>query len=82
MLYLEIQRGKTEMPEWSARHCELGATASCTVRATVEMANCGQKESEHRTKIVLSVIHGFCDNHHRQLHDRCIERISACLSPE
>jgi hypothetical protein len=48
MLYLEIQQGNTEMLIWSARYRELGATASCTLRATVEMANCGQKESEHR----------------------------------
>ncbi len=53
MLYLEIQRGKTEMPKWRACHRELGATASCTVRATVEMANCGQKESEHRRNCVI-----------------------------
>jgi hypothetical protein len=39
MLFLEIQRGKTEMPKWSARHRELGATASCTVRATGEMGH-------------------------------------------
>jgi len=53
MLFLEIQRVKTEMPKWSARHRELGATASCTVRATVEMANCGQKESEHRRNCII-----------------------------
>jgi len=41
------------MPKWSARHRELGATASCTVRATVEMANCGQKESEHRRNCII-----------------------------
>jgi hypothetical protein len=51
-------RGKTEMPKWSARHCELGATASCTVRATIEIANCGQKRVS-TAKIALSVIHGF-----------------------
>ncbi len=43
MLYLEIQRGKAEMPKWSARYRELGATASCTVRAAMQMANSGQR---------------------------------------
>jgi hypothetical protein len=41
-----------------AYYRELGATASCTIRATVEMANCGQKEMS-TTKIALSVTHGF-----------------------
>jgi hypothetical protein len=46
MLYLEIQRGKAEMPKWSEG--ELGVTASCSVRATKAMANCGQKEAVYR----------------------------------
>jgi hypothetical protein len=53
MLYLEIQRGKAEMPKWSARYRELGATASCTVRATIAMGNCGQRESEHHRNCIL-----------------------------
>jgi hypothetical protein len=53
MLYLEIQRGKAEMPKWSELHQELGATASCSVRATMAMANAGQKESLHRRNLVL-----------------------------
>jgi hypothetical protein len=53
MLYLEIQRGKVEMPKWSARYRELGATASCTVRAATEMANSGQKEIDHRRNCIL-----------------------------
>jgi len=48
MLYLEIQRGKAEMPKWSEGHRELGVTASCSLRATKAMANCGQKEAVYR----------------------------------
>jgi deoxyxylulose-5-phosphate synthase len=32
---------------------ELGTTASCTIRASVEMANCGQKESEHHQNCII-----------------------------
>jgi hypothetical protein len=53
MLYLEIQRGKAEMPKWSARYQELGATTSCTVRAAMEMANSGQREIDHRRNCIL-----------------------------
>jgi hypothetical protein len=53
MLYLKIQRGKAEMPKCSARYRELGATASCTVRAATEMANSGQKEIDHRRNCIL-----------------------------
>jgi hypothetical protein len=53
MLYLEIQRGKAEMPTWSEGHRELGATASYSVRATKAMANCGQKEAVYRRNLVL-----------------------------
>ena len=53
MLYLEIQRGKAEMPKWSSRYRELGATASCSIRAGMHMANCGQRESEHRRNCII-----------------------------
>jgi hypothetical protein len=53
MLYLEMQRGKVEMPKWSARYRELGAAASCTVRAAMEMANSGQKEIDPRRNCIL-----------------------------
>jgi hypothetical protein len=53
MLYLEIQRGKAEMPKWSARYREIGATAPCTVRATMAMGVCGQRESEHHRNCIL-----------------------------
>jgi hypothetical protein len=41
------------MPKWSEGHGELGATASCSVRATKAMANCGQKEAVYRRNLVL-----------------------------
>jgi hypothetical protein len=50
MLYLEIQRGKAEMPKW---YQELGAIASCTVRAAMEMANSGLKEIDHCYNCIL-----------------------------
>ncbi len=53
MLFLEIQRGKVEMPKWSDKHHEQGATTSCTIRATDKMANCGQKEDDHRQNIIV-----------------------------
>jgi hypothetical protein len=53
MLYLEIQRGKAEMPKWSAMYRELGATSSCSVRAAKEMANGGQRKTEHRRNCIL-----------------------------
>jgi hypothetical protein len=53
MLYLKIQRGKAEIPKWSSRYHELGATASCSVRAIMHMADCGQKESDHRQNCVV-----------------------------
>ena len=53
MLYLEIQRGKAEMPKWSVRYRELGATASCTVIAAMQMADSGQRESEHRLNCIV-----------------------------
>jgi hypothetical protein len=31
MLFLEIQRGKAEMPKWSEKYHELGATTSCCI---------------------------------------------------
>jgi hypothetical protein len=43
MLYLEIQRGKLQMPKWSDQGRELGATTSCSSRGTTKMANCGKK---------------------------------------
>jgi predicted GTPase len=54
MLYLEIQRGKSEVPKWSEQYCELGATTSCSMRATTKMANCGQKIEEHRQNLNLA----------------------------
>jgi hypothetical protein len=53
MLYLEIQRDKTEMPKWSAMYRELGATSSCSVRAEKEMANGGQRKTEHLRNCIL-----------------------------
>ncbi len=53
MLYLEIQRGKAEMQKWSVRYRELGATASCTVQAAMEMSNSGQREIDHRHTCIL-----------------------------
>ena len=53
MLFLEIQRGKAEMPKWSDKYQDLGATASCSIRATAAMANCGQRESEHCRNLIL-----------------------------
>jgi hypothetical protein len=53
MLYLDIQRGKAEMHKWSVRYRELGATASCTVQAAMEMANSGQREIDHRHNCIL-----------------------------
>jgi hypothetical protein len=53
MLYIEIQRGKVEMPKWSDWYWELGATASCTVRTATEMANSGQKEVDHCRTCIL-----------------------------
>jgi hypothetical protein len=53
MLFLEIQRGKVEMPKWSQFFRELGATASCTVRAATYMANAGQAESDHQPNLFL-----------------------------
>jgi len=47
MPYLETQRGKAAMPKWSAMYWELGATVSCSVRATMVMGSGGQRESEH-----------------------------------
>jgi hypothetical protein len=52
MLFLEIQIGKVEIPKWSERHQELGATASCTLRATTTMANYGQKEQLHHRNLI------------------------------
>jgi hypothetical protein len=54
MLYLAIQRGKHEMPKWSDQYRELGATTSCSVRATTKMANCGQKKDEHHRNLILA----------------------------
>ena len=54
MLYLEIQRDKVEMPKWSNQYHELGATTSCSVRATTKMAKCGQKSDEHRQNLILA----------------------------
>lgn len=53
MLYLEIQRGKTEMPKRSRYFTTLGATASCTKRLVEDTANCGQKQDVHRITLVL-----------------------------
>jgi hypothetical protein len=53
MLSLKIQKGKAEMLEWSSRYCELEATASCTIRAAMHMANCGQRESEHHHNCIV-----------------------------
>ncbi len=53
MLYLEIQRGKAEMPKWRARYWKLGATASCSVRAAMEMTNSGQREINHHRNCIL-----------------------------
>jgi len=47
MLFLEIQRGKVEMPKWSERHRELGATTSCTLRATTTI------EKLHHHNLIL-----------------------------
>ncbi len=41
------------MPKLSARYRELGATASCTVRAATEMANSSQKEIDHCHNCIL-----------------------------
>jgi len=54
MLYLEIQRGKAEMPKWSEQYHELGATTSCSLRASAKMANCGQKIEEHCWNLILA----------------------------
>jgi hypothetical protein len=54
MLFLEIQRGKVEMPKWSDQYCELGATTSCSIRATIKTSNCGQKIDEHRQNLILA----------------------------
>jgi len=53
MIFLEIQRGKVEMPKWSERHWELGATTPCILRATTTMANCSQKKQLHRWNLIL-----------------------------
>jgi hypothetical protein len=53
MLFLEIQRGKTEMRKWSAKFDDIGATASCTVRAAEYIANTGQEEQHHRPNLFL-----------------------------
>jgi hypothetical protein len=57
MLFLEIQRGKVEMPKWSSQYRELGATTSCSIRATIKTSNCGQKIDEHRRNLILAT-HG------------------------
>ncbi len=54
MLYPEIQRGKAERPKWSEQYRELGATTSCSLRATAKMANCGQKIEEHFRNLILA----------------------------
>jgi hypothetical protein len=54
MLYPEIQRGKAERPKWSEQYRELGATTSCSLRATAKMANCGQKIEEHYQNLILA----------------------------
>jgi hypothetical protein len=41
------------MPKWSDIYQELGATASCTVRAAMEMANSGQNDTEHRRNLIV-----------------------------
>jgi hypothetical protein len=53
MLFLEIQREKSEMPKWSDKHRELGVTISCTIRAMKKMAHCGQKEADHHQNLIL-----------------------------
>jgi len=55
MLYLEIQRGKVEMLKWSSKYCELGATASCTDRAAMHIANCGQRETTIITALLVTL---------------------------
>jgi len=47
ILFLRIQRGKVEMPKWSERHRELGATTSCTLRATTTI------EKLHHHNLIL-----------------------------
>lgn len=51
MLWMEIQRGKTEMPRWSEGFREFGATASCTIRAADHMANGGQRLTDERSNL-------------------------------
>ena len=51
MLYMEIQRGKKEMPKRSQFHKEYGATTSCVLRSLKATANGGQKEGQHRPNI-------------------------------
>ncbi len=42
------------MPKWSNQYRELGATTSCSVRATTKMTNCCQKIDEHRQNLILA----------------------------
>jgi hypothetical protein len=51
---LEIQRGKVERPKWSNKYHKLGATTSCSIRATFKTSNCGQKIDEHRQNVILA----------------------------
>jgi hypothetical protein len=40
------------MPKWNDKHSELGATTSCSLRATSQVANCGQKAVDHRRNLI------------------------------
>jgi len=42
------------MPKWTEQYRELGATTSCSLRATAKMANCGQKIEEHCRNLILA----------------------------
>ncbi len=45
---------KAEMPKWSDQYRELGATTSCSLRATTKMTNWVQNIDEHRQNLILA----------------------------
>ena len=51
MLFIEIQRGKKEMPKKREYHELYGATASCVLRCMKATDNGGQREDQNRPNI-------------------------------
>ena len=58
MLYLEIQRGRVEMPIRYPENRLHGATAACTLRQVLNTMKCGQKETDEGIAVSRDTFYG------------------------